>query len=410
MHRSLPLVRALSSTALALALSVPPTPISSGFVASAGTGCDVTGTAQDDVLKGTRGSDTICGLGGNDVILGRGGNDTLRGDRGSDAIFGGGDDDRIEGGPGLDRLEGGSGGDALVGGTGDDQCESGIGDTASSCSPLPSSDLVLGVAGDIACPPGEDPDEDSCQMRATSDLLLENHVSVVLTTGDNQYDDGELENFQRSYASSWGRLKAITHPSPGNHDFHISGAAGYFDYFGPLAGPARRGYYSFNINDWHFVSLTSECDGVDGCNIGDPQYEWLADDLAADDHPCTLAYWHHPRFAAGNYEDNDSYEPFWQLLFEEGAEIVLNGHDHNYQHYRPQDPAGNADANGIREFIVGTGGRSHYSVDADAPNRVAADGDTFGVLLLTLGADGYDWSFEAIPGGSFTDSGNDTCH
>jgi calcineurin-like phosphoesterase family protein len=150
---------------------------------------------------------------------------------------------------------------------------------------------------------------------------------------------------------------------------------------------------------------------VGGCHAGSPQEVWLRSDLAAHPNRCTLAYWHHPRFAAGYYGNNPAYEPFWQALHDHGADVVLNGHDHNYQRYAPQTPAGAADASGIREFIAGTGGKTRYPVDADPiPNRERANQDTYGVLKLTLHAAGYDWRFEPEAGGSFTDTGGAACN
>jgi acid phosphatase type 7 len=165
------------------------------------------------------------------------------------------------------------------------------------------------------------------------------------------------------------------------------------------------------VGAWHLIALNSNCWAVGGCEAGSPQEQWLRADLAAHSNRCTLAYWHHPRFSAGTYADNSSFEPFWQALQDHGAEVVLNAHDHNYQRYAPRTPAGVADPNGVREFVVGTGGKVHYTVDAGpVSNREAANGDTYGVLKLTLHAARYDWRFEPEAGSSFTDSGSASCH
>jgi acid phosphatase type 7 len=165
------------------------------------------------------------------------------------------------------------------------------------------------------------------------------------------------------------------------------------------------------VGGWHFIALNSNCSQAGGCGPGSPQYEWLRADLAQSEAMCTAAYWHHPRFAHGQYGSDSAYEPFWQLLYADGAEIVMSAHDHNYQRYAPMTPSGvRDDARGIRQFIVGTGGKSHYAVDAQAENREAANGDTFGVLKLTLRADGYDWRFAPEAGKTYTDSGSGTCH
>ena len=376
--------------------------------AAAPAGCTISGTGRDDVLRGTPGNDTICGLGGNDVLLGRGGDDVLIGGPGSDALIGGAGADEIAGGSGIDLLKGGPGADALRGGSGDDRCEASRSDRATSCSGQ-ASDPVVAAAGDIACAPGDDPSASSCQQMATSDLLVRGDAWAVLTTGDNQYEDGELSAFQGSYAASWGRVKAITRPSLGNHDYHVSGARGYFTYFGPLAGKRGKGYYSFDVGDWHIIALNSNCEEVGGCDEGSPQERWLRDDLAAHPTTCTLAYWHHPRFSSGRHGNSTRPEAFWQALYEAGADVVLNGHDHSYERFAPQDPDQRSDPNGIREFVVGSGGRSHYAFGSPEPNSQVRNSDTFGVLELALHADGYDWRFVPVAGGSFEDSGSGTC-
>jgi len=278
-----------------------------------------------------------------------------------------------------------------------------------SRSLLSRSFVVMG-AGDIACEPPSLPGLSSCHEFYTSQLLAS--ADLVLTFGDNQYEDATLDKFLRSYDLSWGRFKHKTRPAVGNHEYLTSSAGGYFDYFGSLAGERGKGYYSFDAGGWHFVALNSECSDVGGCGPGSPQYEWLRADLAASSAPCTAAYWHHPRFSAGKYHDDASYQPFWELLFADGAEVVMAGHDHNYQRYAPMTPQGaRDDSRGIRQFIVGTGGKNHYPVDSvAAPNREVANGSTFGVLKLTLRSDGYDWAFVPAVGGSFTDTGSGACH
>ncbi|MGA9159313.1 MAG: metallophosphoesterase [Actinomycetota bacterium] len=380
-----------------------------GGTPGAGSACTITGTARDDVLRGTAGGDTICGGDGNDVLVGRGGSDVLIGGAGSDAALGGGQEDAIRGGPGIDLLDGGPAADVLRGGTGKDRCTTGSDDRAVSCSP-PADAPVVAAAGDIACPPGDDPSGDSCQQGSTSDLLVHSAAWAVLTLGDDQYEDGELQGFQRSYAASWGRVKAITRPSPGNHDYHVSGAAGYYAYFGPLAGDLSKGYYSFDVGAWHLIALNSNCEEVGGCEEGSPQEEWLRADLAADASSCTLAYWHHPRFSSGDHGNDDTYDAFWRTLYDAGVDIVLNGHDHDYERFAPQDPYQQADPNGIREFVVGTGGKSLRPFVSAEPHSQVRDPNTFGVLELTLRAQGYDWRFVPIPGSTFADSGSGSCH
>jgi hypothetical protein len=287
---------------------------------------------------------------------------------------------------------------ALVGAvamcTGDRSDVSGVADV-SSMAPV-----VLVGAGDIA-----DCGETSDEATAT---LLDNISGTVFTAGDNAYPDGSATDFTNCYEPSWGRHKARTRPSPGNHDYHISGASDYFAYYGASAGPAGRGYYSYDIGDWHVISLNSNVDRT----TNSPQVTWLRDDLAASTKQCTIAYWHHARFSSGTqHGSNTSMQPIWQALYEAGAEIVVSGHEHNYERFAPQDPTGVADAaTGIREFVVGTGGASHYNTFAPIANSEVRNGTTWGVLKLTLDAGTYSWQFIPIAGQTFTDAGSGTCH
>ena len=280
--------------------------------------------------------------------------------------------------------------------------------SAPSPTPAPAQFVVMG-AGDIACEPPSLPAPSVCHEFYTSELLAS--ADVVLTFGDNQYQDGTLNKFLGSYHRSWGRFKEKTRPAVGNHEYLTPGAAGYFDYFGLLAGQRGKGYYSFDAGGWHFVALNSECSDVGGCGPGSPQYEWLRVDLAASAARCTAAYWHHPRFSSGKYGNDPRYQPFWELLYADGAEVVMAGHDHNYQRYARMTPEGvRNDTFGIRQFVVGTGGKNHYSVDpSPVPNREVANDNTYGVLKLTLRSDSYDWAFVPSVGGNFTDAGSGRC-
>ena len=264
-----------------------------------------------------------------------------------------------------------------------------------------SGTVVFVGAGDISdC--GNDNDE------ATA-TLLDGIAGTVYTLGDNVYSSGTATEFSQCYDPTWGRHKARTKPSPGNHDYNTSGASGYFGYFGALAGPSGRGYYSFDLGNWHIVSLNSEV----SMSAGSAQEVWLRGDLAASTKQCTLAYWHKPRFSSGtNHGSLASAQPLWQALYDFHAELILNGHEHNYERFAPQTPTGAADpANGIREIISGTGGESHYNDEGTPlPNSELFNGTTFGVLKLTLGAGTYSWQFIPVAGQSFTDSGSGTCH
>ncbi len=263
--------------------------------------------------------------------------------------------------------------------------------------------VVLVGAGDIArC--GSD-------ATAATAALLDDIPGVVFTTGDNAADDGSLASYEQCYDPTWGRHKSRTRPAPGNHDYSVPGAAGYFQYFGDVAGDPPKGYYSYDVGDWHIVVLNSVNDEVD-TSRGSEQEQWLRADLAATDKECVLAYWHHPRFYShASWTKNFAVMPFWQALYEAGAEIVVNGHFHLYERYAPQDPDGGLDVeNGIRQFTVGTGGHWLYDEQPAAPNIEARNNDTYGVLKLTLERGGYAWEFIPAAGGSFTDSGRGTCH
>lgn len=277
----------------------------------------------------------------------------------------------------------------------------------------------MAAAGDIACDPESSEFNDGngepggCRMKATSDLLVRlsrRGLDAVLTLGDNQYEEGTLEQFQQSYDATWGRLKKLTRPAPGNHDYETGDAAGYFAYFGSRAGDPEKGYYSFDTGEWHAVVLNSNCGEVGGCEAGSPQERWLRADLQASPAGCTLAYWHHPRFTSGPHGNDDEYVAFWRALYDAGADVVLVGHDHLYERFAPQDPDGRADPErGIRQFTVGTGGKSLYPVEEVHPNSEVRSDDAFGVLLLTLHPESYEWEFLSVGKPKFTDSGRDSC-
>ena len=288
-------------------------------------------------------------------------------------------------------------------------------------------DPVVYAAGDIACDPtdggfnGGNGTSRRCQELWTANLM--NGATAILPLGDNQYQCGGLSAFQQSYDPSWGQQKGIENPVVGNHEyFHgcpgtTAGATGYFNYFGDAATPLQpgcrakcKGYYSFNIGSWHFIALNSECNQIGGCGTNSAQGKWLQADLAANPAACTIAYWHRPLYTSGGSLGYAQIQPLWQLLYSAHVDIVLNGHDHMYERFQPQDANGNDASNGVREFIVGTGGQSHGSISSIAANSVVRNNKTYGVLKLTLHAGSYDWSF--IPdgkSGTFTDSGTAAC-
>jgi len=271
-------------------------------------------------------------------------------------------------------------------------------------------EATLLAAGDIArC--------DGTGDEATA-ALLDTLPGTVAALGDLVYESGTAEEFTQCYKPSWGRHKSRTRPALGNHDYETAGAAGYFGYFGSAATPldpkcrsSCRGYYSYELGSWHIVVLNTTCSEVGGCRAGSPQEQWLRQDLAAHPTACTLAYWHHPRFSFGKFHDAPLLQDLWQALYDHGVEVLLTGHDHNYQRYTPLDATGAPDLKrGIREFVVGTGGANFTPLDSRPPIAEAGNDTTFGILQLSLHPTSYDWAFIPVTGGTFTDSGSDTCH
>jgi hypothetical protein len=276
--------------------------------------------------------------------------------------------------------------------------------TTALVNPGPGKTATLLAAGDIA----------SCSSNgdeATAALLDGRPNAAVATLGDNAYESGTASEFARCYDPTWGRQKARTHPAIGNHEYGVAKAAGYFAAFGAAAGEAPLGWYSYDLGDWHVIVLNSNCEMV-GCATGGTQETWLRADLAAHPAMCTLAYWHHPRFSSGTtHGSSTAVLPLYTALYEAGADVILNGHEHNYERFAPLDPTGKPDdARGIREFVAGTGGVSHYPFGTPLPGSEVRNDNTFGLLALTLRAGGYSWQFVPEAGKSFTDSGSAGCH
>lgn len=289
-----------------------------------------------------------------------------------------------------------------------------------------ASDPVIAAAGDIACDPTSgsfnngNGSSNSCRQKYTSDLLVNAGLAAVLPLGDIQYYCGGYQAFLQSYDLSWGRVKSITRPAVGNHEYLTAGgtdctianegAAGYFRYFGTAAGNPSQGYYSYDIGEWHLVALNSNCSSAGGCGSTSPQGQWLAADLAAHPNYCTLAYWHIPLFSSGGRAASNT-RSLWQTLYKYDVDVVLSGHDHIYERFAPQTADGILDmARGIRSFIVGTGGSNHTSIATIAPNSEVSNTNTYGVLKLTLHPTSYDWKFVPEAGKTFTDSGTANCH
>jgi hypothetical protein len=277
--------------------------------------------------------------------------------------------------------------------------------------------IKIAAAGDIACDPASSSFNGGqgvgleCRQRATSDLLVGAGYEAVLALGDIQYEDGALSKFGASYDPSWGRVKAITHPAVGNHEYGTSGAAGYYQYFGAAAGDPTKGYYSFDLGGWHLIALNSNCAEIGGCGAGSAQEQWLRADLSAHSAAsCTLAFWHHPRYSSGEHGSDATYTAFWQALYDANADVVLVGHDHDYERFAPQTASATLDTTrGIREFVVGTGGKNLRTFPTVRPNSEARSVTSAGVLELTLGGTGYGWRF-APAVCTFTDAGTASCH
>ncbi len=269
--------------------------------------------------------------------------------------------------------------------------------------PPAAGDPVLLAAGDIAdcASPGDE---------ATA-ALLDTLGGTIASLGDHAYLEGSAAQFAQCYEPSWGRHKARTRPAVGNHEYRTPGAAPYYAYFGAAAGDPAKGYYAYDLGQWHVVVLNSNCAAV-SCAAGSAQERWLRADLAAATQACTLAYWHHPLFtSAVNHGPATETRPLYQALYDAKAEVVLTGHNHNYERFAAQNPQGQLDtARGIRQFVVGTGGASRYGFGAPRANSEVRDATAYGVLRMTLRPGGYDWLFVPEAGKTFTDAGTGVCH
>jgi hypothetical protein len=283
----------------------------------------------------------------------------------------------------------------------------------------PPGSIVAAAAGDVACDPASSSFGGTnplvCQHRATAGLLA--GADVILPLGDLQYPNGALDKFLQSYDPSWGQHSPTTYPAIGNHEYGTPGARGYFDYWaskGRPTGDPANGYYSFDASpSWHLISLNSNC-GVVPCAEGSPQNDWLEQDLVGTTEPCILAFWHHPYFNSGAVHGSaapSGAKAFLDDLYAAGADLVLNGHEHNYQRYAKQTPSGVAASNGFREFVVGTGGKSLYAMlAAKDVNFEVGNTTDYGVLRLHLGSRAYSWEFVSVSGAVLDSGGPVACN
>jgi 3',5'-cyclic AMP phosphodiesterase CpdA len=259
------------------------------------------------------------------------------------------------------------------------------------------SDEVFVGAGDIArCGTGD--------AEATA-KLLDRMPGTVFTLGDNVQDQGAAEEYERCFEPTWGRHRSRMLPTVGNHDWLGGHGRPYFSYFGASAGPAGLGYYAMTLGAWHVISLNSEI----AAGPGSPQFEWLKAQLATSTAACTLAMWHRPLFTSGPNDHAAHMRDAWRLLNQHGAELVLSGHNHQYERFAPQDADGRPDPRGMRQFVVGTGGYPLYGRSRAVANSEAFHSDAWGVLKLTLKSASYTWEFVPVAGRSFVDSGSGSC-
>jgi hypothetical protein len=279
--------------------------------------------------------------------------------------------------------------------------------------------VVLAATGDLVCDPA-DVDFNgglgtatNCRGAAVSDLLVaDTGVAAFAPLGDNAYDNGRLRDFQNVYAPTFGRLLDRTIPVVGNHEYYTSGAAGHFGYFGARAGDPTKGYYSTDLGGWHIVVLNTNCANIGGCTATSPHGQWLAADLAASSARCTVVMGHHPFRSSGEHGNTTGIVALWQLAHAGGADVVLVSHDHDYERFAPMDAsfAVVGDGAGMRQFVVGTGGKGLRPFQAvPKSGSEVRESATYGYLRLTLADGTYGWEFRGLPGSTFTDTGTGTC-
>lgn len=300
------------------------------------------------------------------------------------------------------------------------------------CSPsTPPSTVHVAAAGDMACA-SDDPrfadgegTDGWCRQSAVSDLLVDDELTggldAVFGLGDYQYEEARTDDYDTVYDPTWGRVRGITRPALGNQEYKVHDANTFTDYFGGRAPEAATGWYSYDLGTWHVVVLNSNCALIGGCDENSPQVQWLERDLAGDDHACTIAYWHHPRWSTGLNGGDGRTDVLWRTLAEHGADVVLAAHEHDYERFAPLDADGRMAEDGVSSFVVGTGGQAVYGPEdvgdgsdlTDAQRRQgeasqARLDDQHGVLLLTLMDGSFEWRFVGTDG-QIKDDGSRTC-
>jgi acid phosphatase type 7 len=265
---------------------------------------------------------------------------------------------------------------------------------------------VLVGAGNIAtC--GDPRHEETARL---IDRVVEESDATVMALGDNAYETGSLQEFEECYDPTWGRHRDRTRPALGNWDYGTPGAAGYFEYFGEQAGDPDRGYYSYDLGTWHVVVLNTDCTNAGGCGPESPQARWLRADLAVNTQVCTIAYGHHPRFSSSReVPSHPELEAMWHILEGAGTAVYVAAHSHHYERFAPQSSVGVASERGIRQFVVGTGGRQAHVVGAPLANSEVIIDQSYGVIRLALGPETYSWEFLTTPDGEVADAGEAPC-
>lgn len=281
---------------------------------------------------------------------------------------------------------------------------------------LADSAPVVVAVGDLVCGSAT-PEGIPCLHAQNAALVQQLNPDALLLLGDLQYETGTLDDFNAFFEPTFGQFRDRTYPVPGNHEYFTGGARGYFDYFNGVgadsgrAGHRRRGYYSFDVGAWHVVAINSNCREAGGCGRGSPQERWLRADLEANQARCTLAFWHSARFSSGAHGDDNAMRAIWQTLYDLHADVIVQGHDHDYERFAPQDAAAKGDTiHGIRSFVVGTGGKGLGTFGRPRPNSEIRSNDAIGVLRLVLHPERYEWRFEAVPPFSLNDEGGGGCH